>query len=85
MARGGHSPSPAIPKVSYTKVEDEASTLPAGVHDQQARSYGCKIWPLQWRTYTKNRLDNDFSHFNRQEHYIRHVGESLSITSMLCD
>ncbi|THH02990.1 hypothetical protein EW145_g6627 [Phellinidium pouzarii] len=57
MARGGHSPMPVIPKVSFTKIEDDASTQPAGVHDQQARSYGY----------------NDFSTFQRPEHYLRHI------------
>ncbi|KAI5123496.1 hypothetical protein M0805_008864 [Coniferiporia weirii] len=57
MARGAHSPTPAIPKVSFTKVEDDASTQPAGVHDQQARSYGF----------------NDFSSFQRPEHYLRYI------------
>ncbi|KAH8110728.1 hypothetical protein DFH11DRAFT_1618277 [Phellopilus nigrolimitatus] len=57
MARGGHSPAPAIPKVSFTKVEDDASTQPAGVHDQQARSYGY----------------NDFSTFQRPDHYLRYI------------
>lgn len=43
MARGHASPpSPALlPKVSFVKVQDDGSTKPAGVHDGQARSYGC--------------------------------------------
>ncbi|KZP17582.1 hypothetical protein FIBSPDRAFT_1046754 [Athelia psychrophila] len=59
MARGHFSPvSPApLPKVSFVKVQDDGSTKPAGVHDGQARSYGY----------------NDFSDFNRPEHYIRHI------------
>ena len=50
--------SDPLPVVSYTKIEDEASTQPAGVHDLQARSFGY----------------NDFSEFKRPEgHYIRHI------------
>lgn len=33
----------SLPKVSFEKVEDEVSTQPGGVHDQQARSYGCRL------------------------------------------
>ena len=43
MARGPSTPAtPApLPKVSFVKVQDDGSTKPAGVHDGQARSYGC--------------------------------------------
>ncbi|ESK83279.1 bromodomain and phd finger-containing protein 3 [Moniliophthora roreri MCA 2997] len=60
MARG-RSPQgpqgPALPTVSFEKVEDDTSTPPSGVHDHQARSYGY----------------NDFSEFQRPTHYIRHI------------
>ncbi|KAJ6581136.1 hypothetical protein B0H19DRAFT_1113888 [Mycena capillaripes] len=61
MARGGHaSPvatAPALPKVSFQKIEDDVSTQPSGVHDTQARSFGY----------------NDFSEFQRPDQYIRHI------------
>ncbi|KAI0047385.1 hypothetical protein FA95DRAFT_1589126 [Auriscalpium vulgare] len=54
----GRGASPAqLPKVSFTKVSDEASTQPAGVHDMQARSYGY----------------NDIVDFRRPEHYVRYI------------
>ncbi|TFK73723.1 hypothetical protein BDN72DRAFT_790358 [Pluteus cervinus] len=65
MARGARtSPTtaPPIPKPSFRKIEDVESTQPGGVHDQQARSYGY----------------NDFSDFQRPDHYIRHI-EPLEI------
>jgi len=46
-----------LPKVSFRKVEDVASTEPTGGADGQARSYGY----------------NDFSTFERPEHYIRYI------------
>ncbi|KAI0924329.1 hypothetical protein AcW1_006473 [Taiwanofungus camphoratus] len=58
MGRGLASPGPTpLPKVSFMKVYDDASTQPTGVHDLQARSYGY----------------NDFSEFKRPEHYIRYI------------
>lgn len=46
MARGLSEPTPTpLPKVSFVKVQDEYSSQPAGVHDQQARSYGCEQSP----------------------------------------
>ncbi|KAL5492640.1 hypothetical protein ACEPAI_4087 [Sanghuangporus weigelae] len=58
MARGGaHTPTPAVPKASFTKVEDTSAPQLAGVHDLQARSYGY----------------NDFQPFQRPEHYIRYI------------
>ncbi|KAH7890921.1 PHD-zinc-finger like domain-containing protein [Phlebopus sp. FC_14] len=59
MARGFKSPAaqPFLPKVSFVLVQDDASSQPAGVHDQQARSYGY----------------NDFSEFQKPDHYIRYV------------
>lgn len=43
MARGATTPAPTpLPKVSFVKVVDEVAKHPPGVHDQQARSYGCK-------------------------------------------
>ncbi|TDL26735.1 hypothetical protein BD410DRAFT_783848 [Rickenella mellea] len=57
MARGAPSPAPALPKVSFVKIDDESLTEPAGVPDQQARSYGY----------------NDGSHFHRPEPYIRYI------------
>ncbi|KAF8196835.1 hypothetical protein K438DRAFT_2121282 [Mycena galopus ATCC 62051] len=61
MARGGHADAvaaaPALPKVSFEKIEDDVSTQPSGVHDTQARGYGY----------------NDFSEFNRPDQYIRHI------------
>ncbi|PSR93891.1 hypothetical protein PHLCEN_2v4584 [Hermanssonia centrifuga] len=58
MARGGTSPTPTLlPKVSFTRVQDELSTQPSGVHDQSSRSYGY----------------NDGSDFRRPEHYIRYI------------
>lgn len=46
MARGAQT-SPvivALPKVSFEKIQDEVSTQPGGVHDLQARSYGCELF-----------------------------------------
>ncbi|KAH9046032.1 PHD-zinc-finger like domain-containing protein [Lactarius hengduanensis] len=58
MARGVASPSPAsLPKVSFVKVSGENSTTRSGVHDNQQRSYGY----------------NDFSLFERPQHYIRYI------------
>ncbi|KAF7370922.1 Bromodomain and phd finger-containing protein 3 [Mycena sanguinolenta] len=61
MARGGHADTvaapPALPKVSFQKIEDDVSTQPSGVHDGQARSFGY----------------NDFSDFTRPDQYIRHI------------
>ncbi|KAF8989853.1 hypothetical protein BDQ17DRAFT_1372655 [Cyathus striatus] len=64
MARGKHqSPTEAeLPKAEYQKIEEEVSNKPFGVHDMQARSYGY----------------NDFSEFQRPDHYIRHI-EPLEI------
>ncbi|KAL0579001.1 hypothetical protein V5O48_002996 [Marasmius crinis-equi] len=63
MGRVRPSPAPqalvaALPVVSFEKVEDDLSAPPSGVHDNQARSYGY----------------NDFSDFQRPDHYIRHIG-----------
>lgn len=43
IMRGVLSPTATVPlpKVSFIKVQDDVSTKPAGVHDGQARSYGC--------------------------------------------
>lgn len=43
MARGFKSPGyqAPLPKVSFVLVQDDDSAQLAGVHDQQARSYGC--------------------------------------------
>ncbi|KAI9451944.1 hypothetical protein BJY52DRAFT_1295769 [Lactarius psammicola] len=58
MARGVASPSPAsLPKVSFVKVSGENLTTRSGVHDNQQRSYGY----------------NDFSLFERPQHYIRYI------------
>ncbi|KAJ7777292.1 bromodomain and PHD finger-containing protein 3 [Mycena metata] len=61
MARGGHAspvaPAPALPKVSFEKIEDDVSTQPSGVHEIQARGFGY----------------NDFSDFHRPDQYIRHI------------
>ncbi|KAF9241390.1 PHD-zinc-finger like domain-containing protein [Melanogaster broomeanus] len=58
MTRGFKSPGAQVPlpKVSFVLVQDEDSA-PAGVHDQQARSYGY----------------NDFSEFQKPDHYIRYI------------
>ncbi|KAH9930248.1 PHD-zinc-finger like domain-containing protein [Fomitopsis serialis] len=54
----GVSPGPApLPKVSFSKVQDDFASYPSGVHDQQMRSFGY----------------NDFSEFKRPEHYIRYI------------
>jgi hypothetical protein len=47
MARGltTHTSSPAavaLPRVEFEIAKDEVFKLPAGVFDQQARTYGCK-------------------------------------------
>lgn len=76
MGRNGRS-SPAVhslPKVVYEKIEDDVSTQPGGVHDLQARSYGCKCLKLSHRALIDGGVDNDFSDFVRPEHYIRHLG-----------
>ncbi|PCH36434.1 hypothetical protein WOLCODRAFT_134245 [Wolfiporia cocos MD-104 SS10] len=58
MGRAPNSPAPmTLPKVSFERIQDELSSYPIGVHDQQARSYGY----------------NDFSSFKRPEHYIRYI------------
>ncbi|KAI0251381.1 hypothetical protein BJV78DRAFT_1275310 [Lactifluus subvellereus] len=58
MARGVASPGPAsLPRVSFIKVVGESSTTRSGVHDNQQRSYGY----------------NDFSLFERPQHYIRYI------------
>lgn len=57
MARGTNTPTPAIPKVSFSKVEDSSSPQLCGVHDMQARSYGY----------------NNFDPFQRPDHYIRYI------------
>jgi hypothetical protein len=43
MARGFKSPAAQVllPKVSFVIVQDDDINQPAGVHDLQARSYGC--------------------------------------------
>jgi hypothetical protein len=62
MARGFKSPAAQVllPKVSFVIVQDDDINQPAGVHDLQARSYGCmqricsvkplKLMPLQTTT-----------------------------------
>jgi NuA3 HAT complex component NTO1 len=53
MARGGHASPvaavPALPKVSFQKIEDDVSTQPSGVHDGQARSFGCTLFSGWWQ------------------------------------
>lgn len=46
MTRGFKSPADQVPlpKVSFVLVQDDDSAQPAGVHDQQARSYGCAFF-----------------------------------------
>ncbi|KAG6889771.1 hypothetical protein C0995_014698 [Termitomyces sp. Mi166 len=46
MARGAHASPPllSLPKVSFTKIDDDVSTQPCGVHDGQARAFGYKEW-----------------------------------------
>ncbi|PFH45479.1 hypothetical protein AMATHDRAFT_159553 [Amanita thiersii Skay4041] len=62
MARGARA-SPAgistsvLPKVSYSKTEEEYTLKLFGVHNLQARSYGF----------------NDFSQFKRPKYYIQHI------------
>jgi NuA3 HAT complex component NTO1 len=78
MARGPSSPATPVPlpKVSFVKVQDDGSTKPAGVHDGQARSYGCAscgFEDVEGQSHCRF-ADNDFSDFNRPEHYIRHIG-----------
>ena len=81
MARGVASPAPTpLPKVSFVKVEDDLSTQPQGVHDQQQRSYGCEYSFLS-KLNRHSRAswlyaDNDFSEFKRPDHYIRYIGAS---------
>ncbi|KAH9832510.1 PHD-zinc-finger like domain-containing protein [Rhodofomes roseus] len=54
----GVSPGPSpLPKVSFSKVQDDFASYPSGVHEQQMRSFGY----------------NDFSEFKRPEHYIRYI------------
>lgn len=82
MARGFKSPAvqAPLPKVSFVIVQDDDINQPAGVHDLQARSYGC-----MWRTSVFNPLsliallDNDFSEFQKPDHYIRHIGEHVHV------
>ncbi|KAF9073228.1 hypothetical protein BDP27DRAFT_1381784 [Rhodocollybia butyracea] len=63
MARGiQRAPStnvaaPELPKISFQKINDDLTSPTTGVDDRQARSYGY----------------NDFSDFQRPEHYIRHI------------
>ncbi|KZT56875.1 hypothetical protein CALCODRAFT_470537 [Calocera cornea HHB12733] len=46
-----------LPRASFTRVEDEESTKPLGVHDLQARSYGY----------------NNFEDWERPDYYIRYI------------
>ena len=76
MVRGRTSPGPqgpALPKVEFEKVEDDTSTPPSGVHDHQARSYGCECQRKRFFSISDATLDNDFSDFRRPAHYIRHI------------
>ncbi|KAG6885753.1 hypothetical protein C0993_010265 [Termitomyces sp. T159_Od127] len=59
VVRGTHASPPlsSLPKVSFTKLDDDVSTQPCGVHDGQARAFGY----------------NDFSEFQRPDSYIRHI------------
>jgi hypothetical protein len=81
MARGGQvSPVatiPALPKVSFQKIDDDGSTQPSGVHDGQARTFGCTFLAAAWVTLSSSTADNDFSEFHRPDQYIRHIGEFL--------
>ncbi|KZS94692.1 hypothetical protein SISNIDRAFT_452784 [Sistotremastrum niveocremeum HHB9708] len=52
------TPAPILPVATFRKVEDEATTQHAGVHDQQARSYG---------------YNDPNSDFKRPDTYIRYV------------
>ncbi|KAI9464663.1 PHD-zinc-finger like domain-containing protein [Boletus coccyginus] len=63
MTRGFKSPGyqAPLPKVSFVLVQGDDSAQLAGVHDQQARSYGY----------------NDFSEFQKPDHYIRYIAEPL--------
>ncbi|KDR80942.1 hypothetical protein GALMADRAFT_241500 [Galerina marginata CBS 339.88] len=61
MARGSQQVSPpaasSLPKVEFEIIHDDKLKLPGGTHDNQARTFGY----------------NDFTHFNRPDHYIRHI------------
>ena len=49
MARGAHVSPPAassLPKVEYEVINDEKLKLPGGIHDLQARSFGCEYFRL---------------------------------------
>jgi NuA3 HAT complex component NTO1 len=60
MARGGHvdtvPAAPPLPKVSFQKIEDDVSTQPSGVHDGQARSFGCTYFAGRGSLSHKTRL-----------------------------
>ena len=84
MARGPASPAPnPLPKVSFTKIEDRLLEQPAGVHDQQARSYGCMVLKIILSAPTNFILDNDFSSFQRPESYIRYIGTTFAARIVL--
>src|SRR5260370_630801 len=77
MARGVASPAPAyLPRVSFVKVVGEDSTTRSGVHDNQQRSYGCvsMCFSLVPGSPAHRSIDNDFSLFERPQHYIRYIG-----------
>jgi hypothetical protein len=77
MARGHTSPAAtvtALPKVSFQKIEDDVSTQPSGVHDGQARSFGCTSSAGRPTPRLTKHVDNDFSDFHRPDQYIRHIG-----------
>ncbi|KAF4611305.1 hypothetical protein D9613_007262 [Agrocybe pediades] len=62
MARGNHgqaSPTAAssLPKVEFQVIHDDKLKLPGGVHGKQDHSFGY----------------NNFEHFTKPEHYIRHI------------
>lgn len=65
-----------LPKVSFVLVQDDDSAQLAGVHDQQARSYGCTcLAPFrQLSLLDTPEQDNDFSEFLKPDHYIRYIG-----------
>jgi len=82
MARGFKSPAlqAPLPKVSFVIVRDDDINQPAGVHDLQARSYGCMTHTGTVKLTLTNRfLDNDFSEFQKPDHYIRYIGERVHV------
>jgi hypothetical protein len=78
--KGSATPAPTLPVISFRKVVDEPTQI-AGVHDIQARSYGCeRVSAFICQVLTKNTVNDPNIEFKRPEAYIRYIGKSFFLS-----